>query len=48
MEPLSVAVVGCGNIAATGHLPAYQHAAEIVTVRCVAARGLPWYTALYG
>ena len=28
MEPLSVAVVGCGNIAATGHLPAYQQAAE--------------------
>ena len=35
MEPLSVAVVGCGNIAATGHLPAYQRAAEADLCRVV-------------
>ncbi len=35
MEPLSVAIIGCGNIAATGHLPAYQQAAESDLCRVV-------------
>ena len=36
MEPLSVAVIGCGNIAATGHLAVYQEAAKAGLGRVVA------------
>lgn len=35
MEPIDVAVIGCGNIAATGHLPAWQEAQAAGAARIV-------------
>jgi predicted dehydrogenase len=35
VEPLRVAVIGCGNIAATGHLPAWDQAQRLGAARIV-------------